>query len=316
MPKKVFFFLEQQLSGRFFHAACKPRLPLGGRIAALGLGLTLGQVFSLLVLKPSRIGWCWLAPLCASLSRGCWAKRRTWQNLPPLLQIEPWAQKSSLPSNDPGRLKPLGRLTQHHPCCHPIPIPQTPPATLPTAGMPCPAALGGLASLLAKSPERGHGPLASRRREKPRVAADRLRLPPRRAPRTRAPTQAARACAPAARDADKAAIEICYIYLQPSPLLACWHDREPEALQALAGLRSVRDWGVEEPVSAGSGSGSCGVGHKGQKVGFPCLVSQRGHCPHGPAPDPGEGWVLAGVSWPISHLPLLQGEPGSTRRAG
>lgn len=62
MPKKGFFFLEQRLSGRFLHVACKPRLPLAGSIAALGLGLTLGQVFSLLVLKPSRIAWCQLTP--------------------------------------------------------------------------------------------------------------------------------------------------------------------------------------------------------------------------------------------------------------
>lgn len=111
----------------------------------------------------------------------------------------------------------------------------------------------------------------------------------------------ARVCALAARDVDKTAIEICYIYLQPSRLPARWHDREPEALQALAGLRRIQGRGVEEPISTGSDSRGHGVGHEDQKMGFPCLISQQGHCPRGPAPDPGEG---LGVGWRfLAHLP-------------
>jgi len=68
---------------------------LGGSTAALGLGLTLGRVFSLLVLKPCGGAWCQLTPCCASLSRGCLAQRRTQQNLPPLLvHTEPWSRWS------------------------------------------------------------------------------------------------------------------------------------------------------------------------------------------------------------------------------
>lgn len=46
--------------------------------------------------------------------------------------------------------------------------------------------------------------------------------------------------------------------------------------------------------SAGSISSGGGVGQEGQKRGFPCLMSQQGHCPRGPAPDSGEG---LGVGW-------------------
>lgn len=79
MPKKWFFFFipEQWLLERFFHVACSTRLPLGLRTAALGLGLTLGWFFSLLILKPSRRAWCQLTPCCASLCRGCYMKWRT-----------------------------------------------------------------------------------------------------------------------------------------------------------------------------------------------------------------------------------------------
>lgn len=108
-------------------------------------------------------------------------------------------------------------------------------------------------------------------------------------------------CAPAARDADKTAIEICYIYLQPSLLPTCWHDWEPETLQALAGLCHIWSRGAEEPVLAGSGSRSRGVGHEYQNIGFRCLMSQQGHCSRGPAPDPREG---LGVGWHfLAHLP-------------
>lgn len=102
--------------------------------------------------------------------------------------------------------------------------------------------------------------------------------------------------APAARDVDKAAIKIRWIYPQPPWLPARRHHTEPEALWALAGLCHGQVQGTEEPVRAGSGSRGRGVGHKGQKMGFPCLVSQRGHCPHGPAPVPGEG---LGVGWHV-----------------
>lgn len=56
----------------------------------------------------------------------------------------------TLSSNHPGRLKPLGRLSQHCPHCHPIPVLRTPQATLPMVWMHHTAALGGLASLLPK----------------------------------------------------------------------------------------------------------------------------------------------------------------------
>lgn len=161
MPKKRFFFPEQWLLGRFFYVACSTRLPLGLRTAALGLGLTLGWVFSLLVLKPSGSAWCQLTLHCASLCRGCYTK---WRMQLSLFRLSHRHQGLALPSHHPERPKHLGGLSQHCPCCQPIPVPQTLPAPLCTARMHCSAALGGVAGLLAEGHKYPRSTCARRRR--------------------------------------------------------------------------------------------------------------------------------------------------------
>lgn len=208
-----------------------------------------------------------------------------------LVQTEPQALRSCSALTPPGKAKSLGETLPTLPTLSPHPCTTNP------AG---PSAYS--TDTLPGSPQRG-GQIAH---GKPRVSSQHVcpqtegqatrgcRLPaPASAPcspRTYAHASSthARVCAPAARDADKTAIEICYIYLQPSLLPAHWHDTEPRALQALVGLCWIRDQGADKPIYAGSSSGGHGVGHKSQKMGFPCLISQQGHRPCGPVPDPGE----------------------------
>lgn len=112
------------------------------------------------------------------------------------------------------------------------------------------------------------------------------------------PTAAARGCAPTARDANKAPVEIRWMH-PPSPGLS-----EPEPLRAprrgpgRGGARLGRIW-----------QRGPGVGHKGQGMGFPCLVSQQGHCPRGPALVPGEG---LGVGWHVLACLPSPASPGAT----
>lgn len=165
-------------------------------------------------------------------------------------------------------------------------------------------ARGGLSSSL---PQRPQPPVPTRSTRARRRGDTRLRSPvpaPAPCPGVPMPTAAARGCAPTARDADKAPVEIRWMHPQSPGLSARRHNTEPEPLRAprrgpgRGGARLGRIW-----------QRGPGVGHKGQGMGFPCLVSQQGHCPRGPALVPGEG---LGVGWHVLACLPSPASPGAT----